>query len=184
MNPVFGLFSRILHPRPAPGSPGVYKAWVGDNFRSTHKTAIRNMGSIDQVRIGNSVTLLDVELRCSEEGQIDIGNEVRMGPGGRIISGNHIAIGNYCVFGREVSIRDTEAHPLDPPRYGSTAGSAPVKIGSDVWVGEGAVILKGVSLGNGCVVAPGSVVTQSFPAFSLVAGSPARFVRKVINIHA
>jgi acetyltransferase-like isoleucine patch superfamily enzyme len=62
-------------------------------------------------------------------------------------------------------------------------GSAPVRIGNDVWVGERSILLKGVSLGNGCVVAPGSVVTESFPAFSLVAGNPARFVRKVINIH-
>ncbi len=174
MDRVFGVLTGIRQPQSGPGLPGGYKARIGDHFRSTRKTSIRNMGSIDQVRIGNSVTLWDVELICQEKGQIQIGNDVRMGPRGQVISGNHISIGNYCVFGRAVSIRDTDEHP---------AGSAPVRIGNDVWVGAGSLILKGVSLGTGCVVAPGSVVTQSFPAFGLVAGNPAAFVRKVINIH-
>jgi acetyltransferase-like isoleucine patch superfamily enzyme len=176
MDRVVGVLTRMWQQASKPGLPGGYKAWVGENFRSTGKTLIRNMGSSQQVRIGNSVTLLDAELTCHENGQIQIGNEVRISPGGRIISGNHISIGNYCVLGPEVSIRDTQ-------EQGEAAGTAPVRIGNDVWVGAGAVILKGVSLGNGCVVAPGSVVTQSFPAFSLVAGNPARFVRKVVNIH-
>jgi acetyltransferase-like isoleucine patch superfamily enzyme len=159
------------------------------------------MGSIHQVRIGNFVSLLDDELTCYEKGQINIGNYVRMSLRGQIISFKSISIGNYCTFAPDVYIRDTSEQPIDPPeRLHQTTrsqgrgilpnrdtegfASAPVKIGNDVWIGECSIILKGVSLGNGCVVAPGSVVTESFPAFSLVAGNPARFVRKVINIHA
>ncbi len=52
-------------------------------------------------------------------------------------------------------------------------------IGHNVWVGAGAIILPGVSLGDNCVVGAGSVVTRSFPASSLVAGNPARVLREL-----
>jgi acetyltransferase-like isoleucine patch superfamily enzyme len=201
MDRVFGILTRVLDPKSNTDLPGIQKAWIGDNFRSTNKTLIRNMGSIGQVRIGNFVTLLDDELTCYEKGTIEIGDHVRMSVRGKIISGQSVSIGNYCTFERDVTIRDMNERAMDAHERGRPANrfqergiwpdgtkagfaSAAVTIGSDVWVGECSIILKGVSLGNGCVVAPGSVVTQSFPAFSLVAGSPARFVRKVINVHA
>jgi virginiamycin A acetyltransferase len=54
----------------------------------------------------------------------------------------------------------------------------PVSIGNDVWIGHGAIILPGVSIGNGVVVGAGSVVTKNVEDFEIVAGNPAKLIRK------
>ena len=54
-------------------------------------------------------------------------------------------------------------------------------IEDDVWIGANAIILKGVTLGKGCVVAAGSVVTKSVPANALVGGNPARIIKQEIK---
>ena len=55
----------------------------------------------------------------------------------------------------------------------------PITIGDDVWIGCNSIILKGVKIGNGSIVAAGSVVTKSVPPFSLVAGNPAKIVKEL-----
>ena len=56
--------------------------------------------------------------------------------------------------------------------------SAPVIIGHDVWIASGAVITRGVTIGNGAVIAANAVVTRDVPAYAIVAGSPARAIKK------
>ena len=80
-----------------------------------------------------------------------------------------------------VLIYDQDGHPLDAARRRAGEPSppesvAPVTLGNDVWVGSGAVILKGVTVGDRAVVAARSVVTKDVPADSVVAGNPARVV--------
>ncbi len=66
-----------------------------------------------------------------------------------------------------------EAHHIS----GVTITNGNVVIGNDVWIGQDSMILSGVTLGDGCVVGAGSVVTKSFPPYSIVAGNPATLVR-------
>jgi acetyltransferase-like isoleucine patch superfamily enzyme len=131
-------------------------------------------------------------LRCYRDGYIVIGDFVWMSLRGQIISVASVAIGNYCIFGRDVHISDTNEHPVDPeirreqtrsylltgnPPDRYAAASAPVRIGDGVWIGERAIILKGVTVGHNFVVAAGSVVTKDVPARTVVAGNPARVVK-------
>ncbi|MEK9661082.1 MAG: CatB-related O-acetyltransferase [Alphaproteobacteria bacterium] len=102
-----------------------------------------------------------------------------------------VTIGNYCSFGPEVLIFGRADHPtglaatypvrtrllgVGANRDAETRG--PVTIGHDVWVGARAMILSGVTIGNGAIVAAGAVVSRDVAPFTLVAGVPARPVRQ------
>jgi maltose O-acetyltransferase len=89
-----------------------------------------------------------------------------------------VVVGDYCYFGSGVQIL-TPLHPLDAALRRKQEYGAPVTIGSDVWVGSGAIILPGVTIGPRTVVGAGSVVSRSLPADVLAVGSPCRVVRQI-----
>ena len=96
--------------------------------------------------------------------------------------GRSIRIGHHCLLAGHVSIFDMDGHPLDAARRRAGEPTPPelidpVVIGDDVWVGNGAVILKGVTIGARSVVAARAVVTRDVPADTIVAGNPARIVK-------
>jgi len=135
-------------------------------------------------------------VRTEIRGNIEVGSYSFM-RGGRLC-GN---VGNYCSIAPDVAIGDGE-HPLSwlsshPFQYGRSAFSdwegaqefttpkrlpldiakrAP-NIGHDVWIGTKAVILRGVNIGNGAVIAAGSVVTKDVPPYAIVGGVPARIIK-------
>jgi acetyltransferase-like isoleucine patch superfamily enzyme len=112
--------------------------------------------------------------------------------GGVIHTDHGVSIGSHCLFGPDVVIWNTDNHPLSrssrhvqaeviPSQLidAYEAGGGPVEIGTDVWVCLGALILGGVKIGDGAIVAARSVVTHDVPTMALVAGSPARAVGAV-----
>ncbi|HET9836209.1 MAG TPA: sugar O-acetyltransferase [Rhodanobacteraceae bacterium] len=89
-----------------------------------------------------------------------------------------VSIGDFSLFGPAVQIY-TPLHPLDAlARRGKEYGK-PVRIGTDVWVGGGAIILPGVSVGPRAVIGAGSVVTRDIPADVFAAGNPCRVIREI-----
>lgn len=88
-----------------------------------------------------------------------------------------ITIGEGVVIAGDVVIRDTDNHVLE----GSGPISAPVVIKDTVWIGQRAMILKGVTIGEGAVVAAGAVVTRDVPPRALVGGVPARVIRENVT---
>lgn len=90
-----------------------------------------------------------------------------------------IRIGNHCLLGPHVQFY-TVNHPLNPTlrRNGAYGQSKDITIGNDVWIGGGAVICPGVTLGNNVIVGAGSVVTHSFGDNVVVAGNPAKIIKK------
>jgi acetyltransferase-like isoleucine patch superfamily enzyme len=128
-----------------------------------------------------------------EGGQCRIGGFTLLN-GALIMAEEKIEIGSHCLISWNVGIADSDFHPLDPAQRLVDAQAlapyfkdrpprpklrtAPVKIADNVWIGMNAVILKGVTIGENCVVAAGSVVTKSVPPNTVVAGNPAVAVKQ------
>ena len=103
--------------------------------------------------------------------------------GSTIYARERIEIGDYCVIGANCKIFDNDFHSLDPEErrrdiYDNLV-TRPVVIGKNVFVGCNSIILKGTRIGDNCVVGAGSVVSGVFEAGSVIAGNPARVIRKI-----
>lgn len=111
--------------------------------------------------------------------------------GAVFMAAERIVVGQRVLVSYNVTIADSDFHPLDPAlrRQDAVANapqgdrsqrppivSRPVIIGDDAWIGIGAIVLKGVHIGQGARVAAGAVVTSDVPPGSLVTGNPARIV--------
>ena len=121
----------------------------------------------------------DVVFETGPDGQIKLGKNVRVNAGTTIVSYANIYIADDCLIGEYVSIRDAD-HGLAPDQLirNQPHNSKPILIEQDVWVGRGSVILKGVTLGKGSVVAANSVVTHDVPPMTIVGGVPAKTIKQ------
>jgi acetyltransferase-like isoleucine patch superfamily enzyme len=108
--------------------------------------------------------------------KISIGSTVFINRDALITARAPITIGDNVLIGPRVVIDSGDHGHRDPTRPINTPGYVrmPILIESDIWIGANAVILKGVTLGQGCVVAAGSVVTKDVGPFTVVGGVPAR----------
>ena len=88
------------------------------------------------------------------------------------------ATGDQVMIGPNVSIL-TSGHPVEPSRRRSGVVAKPVVIENNVWIGAGAIILGGVTIGENSVVAAGAVVTRDVPRDTLAGGNPARVIRSI-----
>ena len=89
-----------------------------------------------------------------------------------------IRIGNNCLIGPDVGLY-TAGHRLEPERRSADVYGLPITIGNDVWIGGHSTILPGVTIGDGAIIAAGSVVTKDVPPRSLVAGNPAKVKKQI-----
>lgn len=117
---------------------------------------------------------------------ISLGDDCFLGHGCSIRSSASVTIGNDCLLASGVSITDYDGHPLDALRRRAghrtpPHGIRPVIIGDDVWIGQGAIVLKGVTIGSRSVVGAGSVVVRDVPSDCVVAGNPARVVKRLVE---
>lgn len=96
-----------------------------------------------------------------------------------ILDEAQVKIGSNCFIGPNVSIY-TACHPLEPLRRNQLIEWAePVTIGNNVWIGGSSTILPGVSIGNNVVIGAGSVVTKDFPDNVVIAGNPAKIIKRI-----
>lgn len=115
---------------------------------------------------------------------IIIGNDVYIGPGANFSSIRVITIGNKILFGPNVTIMGGDHNITQMGLFMYDVkeklpeNDLPVTIEDDVWIGACAIILKGVTIKKGAVVAAGSVVTKDVPEFSVVAGVPAKVIKQ------
>jgi acetyltransferase-like isoleucine patch superfamily enzyme len=134
---------------------------VGDNFSFDPF----GVYSYESISVGDNVNLGYRPVLVASRSSIIIGSNVMFGPQVTVRGGNH----RIDVIGRYMfSINDSEKRPQDDPG---------VVIEDDVWIGTRAIILAGVRIGRGAVVAAGAVVTKPVQPYAIVAGNPAKLVR-------
>lgn len=136
------------------------------------------------IRSGTRVTLGD-RVRIRQTVKITGGGEVHIGSdtllnGCWIVASDRVVVGDHCLIS-DCGITDTDFHNLLPAERHSAPGPrvrAAVTIGSNVWIGLRAIVLKGVKIGDNSVVGAGAVVREDVPAGCVVAGNPATVVKR------
>jgi acetyltransferase-like isoleucine patch superfamily enzyme len=111
--------------------------------------------------------------------ELVIGPRTIVGPYTRIMAATQVRIGARCMISWNCSIFDSIGHRLWLKDFGEAEIEAPISIGDDVWIGPYSIIMKGVTIGNNCVIGAGSVIRRDVPPDSLIFGNPARVSGKV-----
>lgn len=127
------------------------------------------------VVIGESTAILS-GIHVSS-GELSIGDEVFINSDCRLACGGSIFIGSYCQIGARVSF-ETVSHQLAPVENGRRPSDpSPIIVEDNVWIGSGAILLPGVTIGEGSVVAAGAVVANDVEPYTVVGGVPAKTIR-------
>ena len=117
---------------------------------------------------------------------LKFGKNVNMGHNVRIQCAERIVIGDNVLMGSRITIIDNshgtyvgekQDMPSTPPNLRKLRTS-PIEIGNNVWIGDGVIIQQGVTIGSGSIIAANSVVTKSIPSETMVAGIPAKAIKK------
>jgi acetyltransferase-like isoleucine patch superfamily enzyme len=117
---------------------------------------------------------------------LTLGRNCHLGDNVHIVASERVVIGDNCLMASNIFITDTshgryqgqvQSRPDSDPNL-RPLQSRPVVIGHNVWIGENVCVLPGVSIGDGCIVNAHAVVTKSVPAGCIVAGVPARVIKR------
>jgi maltose O-acetyltransferase len=125
---------------------------------------------------GGDTVWMQPPFYCDYGANIELGTRVFFNFNCVVLDVCRVAIGDFTLFGPAVQIY-TPMHPMDAELRRREEYGKPVEIGSDVWVGGGAVILPGVRIGSRAVIGAGSVVTRDIPDDVFAAGNPCRVIR-------
>jgi acetyltransferase-like isoleucine patch superfamily enzyme len=146
------------------------------------------MGNPIRLLIGDDVTLSGITTfvgsKLIDRPILEIGDGSYIGYQTTIVTGREVRIGRHVLIANRVFIAGDDSHPIDPiarMRHAppSLEDTKSVWIEDGAWVGESATVLKGVRIGQGAVVAAHAVVTKPVPAYTVVAGNPARVVKEL-----
>lgn len=181
------------------------RSWlkIGENPHIASLTCFRAEKPWASIEIGNDFTAYKhCRISVWGKGRVRIGNGCSFGSHSTIDARESIEIGNHVLLSWEVSMADFEGHPIDPEErtlemkhsqamlwpqfakqrkalkpYEPVFKAKPIVIEDKVWIGARAMILKGVRIGYGSIVAAGAVVTRDVPPYSIAAGNPAVVVK-------
>jgi maltose O-acetyltransferase len=167
---------------------------IGSGFETGPNASCVNSGPRENIRIGANVTIHG-HLETQGRGRIEIGDYTNIRYETYIGAVESIIIGRYVIMSHDIFIYDNNNHPLSPrlrqdlsqSRFEASlnawtnAASAPIVIEDNVWIGFGAVILKGVRIGRGSIIGAQAVVTKDIPPFCVAAGNPAKPVKGIPN---
>ena len=147
------------------GSP-LIKCSFGQCGKNVNVPRGCRFSGIGNILVGNDVSFGERTEILTTRAKVRFGNHIMLGPGVTMVSGNH----RIDIIGKYMSeVSDAMKVPEN---------DQDIVIEDDVWIGSNAIILKGVTIGTGSVIAAGAVVTKSVPAYSIVGGNPAKVIRQ------
>jgi len=170
-------------------------AIIGNHFSVLISAKVVNcIGDKNRIIIGDNCEI-GARLHVEDRGTLTIGHHTTIRGNTYISSVANIKIGDYVIISNHCIIRDHNSHPTSPSRrlamsksgfYSDLwsnrhAESLPIVIKDNVWIGEKSIILKGITIEVGAIVATGSVVTKDVPPYTIVAGNPAKIVKELKN---
>jgi maltose O-acetyltransferase len=126
-------------------------------------------------------SIIEPPFYCVYGKNIYIGDYVYLNTLCTILDCNQVLIGNHVMIGPHVQIYTPAHELLAEARNQGLEVAKPIVIEDNVWIGGGAILLPGVSVGRNAVVGAGAVVTHSVPANTVVAGNPARVIRQIVQ---
>lgn len=166
-------------------------ARIGDKVRLSLTARLVNKASREGADIGEETVVRGI-VRVEPKGRIAIGALCYVGDGVILSAARFIQIGPATLIAHGVQVFDNDTHPVDPlereahfkkmlghrPGRALSIGAEQVIIGSHCWLGMNSIVMKGVTIGDNSIVAPGSVVIRDVPANVLVAGNPAVIIKQ------
>jgi acetyltransferase-like isoleucine patch superfamily enzyme len=169
------------------------KKCINNGSTISPKAIINNISNKrDNILIGTK-TIVDGELLIFKSGgKIEIGDYCYIGLGSKIWSGESVTLGNFVFISHNVNIFDTNSHMMNSferakafkqlidegcPPLNEIIITSPIIIEDYVWINFNAIILKGIKIGKGAIIAAGAVVTKDVPEYAIVAGNPAKIVK-------
>ena len=131
---------------------------------------------------------VDMDFHCEFGKNIHVGSHVIINMNCTFVDDNRIDIGNRVLIASDVKLY-TATHSTDPaarnyndnpdPAYWCSTYARPIRIEDEVWIGGGAILLPGVTIGRGSVIGAGAVVTRNVPPYSVAVGNPARVIKSI-----
>ncbi len=124
---------------------------------------------IDKVRVGDySYGPLEIHYWNHNDEKLEIGSFCSVADGVKFLLGGNHELSNLTTYPFKFYFKNED----------EAVTKGPVIIKDDVWIGTNCILLSGITIGQGCVIAAGSVVTKSFPPYSIIGGNPAKLIKK------
>ena len=170
---IFGRNITLRHPQ---------KISIGDNTFIDDYVVLDAKGEANEgIRIGKNVYLGRNTILSCKEGSIYLDDYCNISANCTLLSETEVRLGKYCFLAGHCFLVAGGNHTYEdislPIMFQPSFSRGGIKIGEDVWLAAGTIVLDGVSIGKGCVVGAGSVVTRSLPEYSIAWGSPAQVER-------
>jgi acetyltransferase-like isoleucine patch superfamily enzyme len=151
---------------------------TSEEFFPSEKPCRLSMDQNSHLTINGPVNLAKgVAVILRRNAEVTLGRNLRVNCDSTIIAEKNVKIGDDSMVSWNVEIVDTDFHRA----HQDAVVSAPIEIGNHVFIGKRTMVLKGVKIGDGAVIAAGSIVTREVPPHCLAAGVPARVIKEDVN---
>lgn len=157
---------------------GMFGGYRGMHCIDPRKDSCRVDLDNSTLRIVGTVSLYPESRIWANDAEIVIKNGTHVNPMSYIIARRRIVIGEHCLIASGVIIRDHDGHKIGFDGQAPSEAIRDITINDHCWIGHNAIVLKGVTIGKGAVIAAGSVVSRDVPDRTLVGGVPARVIRE------